>query len=277
MQKGSSMCELLGLCFNQPVRPEVSFRGFRRRAQDNPDGWGIARFEGPACQVFKEPLQADKSALAEFLCDCELLKSTIFVAHVRDASVGKPALKNTHPFVRVFRRREVVLAHNGTLHLDAGMLTRYRPVGDTDSEMLLCLLLGEMSQRCIRFDAYQAIEQLLQQCNRYGTMNVLFSEGEHLYAYTERTAYQPEEGNGAARLRNGLFVVRRRSPFGKVRLEDEDWRIDLDEEKDQEQTGVVIATRPLTSGEGENWERLSPGTLTVFKQGRQVYPPVTQA
>jgi len=271
------MCELLGLCFNQPVRPEISFRGFRPRAKDNPDGWGIARFEGPACQVFKEPLQADKSALAEFLCDCQLLQSTIFIAHVRDASKGGVALKNTHPFVRAFGRREVVLAHNGTLELEAGTLEHYRPVGDTDSELLLCLLLSEMSQRCIGFDAYRAIEQLLQQYNRCGTMNVLFSEGEHLYAYTERTAYQPEEGNGAGRLRNGLFVVQRQSSFGKVSLEDEDWQIDLDEAKNPELTGVVIATRPLTSGEQEHWQRLSPGTLTVFKQGRQVYPPATNA
>ena len=38
------MCELLGLCFNLPVRPDISFRGFRHRGENNPDGWGIAFF-----------------------------------------------------------------------------------------------------------------------------------------------------------------------------------------------------------------------------------------
>ncbi len=267
------MCELLGLCFNRPVRPEISFRGFRRRAEGNPDGWGIARFEGAACQVFKEPVRADSSPLAEFLRDYQLLESTIFIAHVRKSSRGGVALRNTHPFVRVFQRREVVLAHNGTLNLeDASLDEKFQAVGETDSERLLCLLLSDMWQRCIGFDAYQAIEQLFQQYNQYGTMNVLFSEGEHLYAYTESKAYRPAHDDEQKRPRNGLHVVGRQAPFGKVSLADEDWEIDLDEQEATGQQGVIVATWPLTTGEHENWQRLPPGKLTVFKAGRQVYP-----
>ncbi len=36
------MCELLGLSFNTPVRPNLSFKGFHIRGETNPDGWGIA-------------------------------------------------------------------------------------------------------------------------------------------------------------------------------------------------------------------------------------------
>ena len=36
------MCELLGLAFNKPISPSLSFRGFRHRGERNPDGWGLA-------------------------------------------------------------------------------------------------------------------------------------------------------------------------------------------------------------------------------------------
>lgn len=42
MGGGRKMCELLGLCFNLPVRPDIPFKGFRHRGANNPDGWGIA-------------------------------------------------------------------------------------------------------------------------------------------------------------------------------------------------------------------------------------------
>ena len=40
------MCELLGLSFNQPISPSLSFRGFKFRSEKdkNPDGWGIAYY-----------------------------------------------------------------------------------------------------------------------------------------------------------------------------------------------------------------------------------------
>jgi len=42
------MCELLGMSFNLPVRPSISFRGFRHRGEENPDGWGIAFYPDEA-------------------------------------------------------------------------------------------------------------------------------------------------------------------------------------------------------------------------------------
>ena len=142
------MCELLGLNFNRDVHCSLSFRGFRHGGDNNPHGWGVARFSGNACQVFKEPINANHSRLAEFLRDYDQFTSKIFIGHVRYRSVGEASLENTHPFVRVFRRREVALAHNSTLMGDLprnGL--RFRPVGDTDSEWLLCALLVGFAAR----------------------------------------------------------------------------------------------------------------------------------
>ena len=151
------MCELLGLNFNQPVRCSLSFRGFRHRGEHNPHGWGIARFDGRACQVFKEPIKAPNSRLATFLRDYEPFVSKIFIGHVRLASQGNPKLQNTHPFVRIFRSREIALAHNGTLSepvMPKDKL-KFHPVGETDSEYLLCALLTVLSEQEIRVTDFQ--------------------------------------------------------------------------------------------------------------------------
>ena len=252
------MCELLGLSFNREVHCSLSFRGFRHGGDNKPHGWGVARFSGNACQVFKEPINANHSRLAEFLRDYEQFASKIFIGHVRYRSVGEPSLENTHPFVRVFRRREVALAHNGTLMGDLPRNElRFRPVGDTDSEWLLCALLTELSAERIAFTDFPRIEVLLSRFNGQGRMNLLFSEGEHLYAYRDGSGY-----------RNGLCMVQRAAPFDGVSLQDEDWHIDLASEKDPSERGVVIATRPLTD---EPWTDLRSGALYVFRDGELVY------
>ncbi|MBF0236660.1 MAG: class II glutamine amidotransferase [SAR324 cluster bacterium] len=249
------MCELLGLNFNRPVRPAISFRGFRHGGADNPHGWGIARFDGKACQVFKEPIKGNESKLATFIRDYELFESKTFISHVRFASHGTRGLQNTHPFVRTFRSREVALAHNGTLRMKRSDLT-FHPVGQTDSELLLCTLLTTLSREHIEFSNYVRIEAVLREFNNDGNMNLLFSDGEHLFCYRDQRGY------------NNLFMVERRAPYSTISLKDEDWLIDLKEEKRLDQRGFVIATRKLTD---EPWNEIKPGNLMVFKDGDCVY------
>lgn len=92
-------------------------------------------------------------------------------------------------------------------------------------------------------------------------MNILFSEGEYLYCYLNQAGY------------NGICMTKRTAPFGKISLVDEDWEVDLAEEKRPDQRGFVIATRPLTN---EHWDDLEPGPLSVFRDGRRVYPASEQ-
>jgi len=205
----------------------------------------------------KEPTSVQNSKLATFLREYKAFVSKIFIGHVRYASRGNRSLQNTHPFVRTFRSREVVLAHNGTLEpVVERSLLKFHPVGETDSEFLLCALLTELTVKQIPFKDFQKIETILRSYNSHGNMNVLFSEGKHLYVYRDHTGY------------NGLFMTERTAPFDTVSLEDEDWEVELAEEKNLSQRGFVIATRPLTN---ETWDEMKPGCLSVFKDGRRVY------
>jgi len=254
------MCQLLALAFNEPVTTSLSFRGFRHRANCNPDGWGLATFDGSTASIIKEPRRADQSDEVESIVNNHDLSSSIFIGHVRYGNVGVASEQNTHPFVRTLRGRDVVLAHNGTLdkeqlkqHIDG----RHKPDGDTDSELALCVLVTWLIDANVALTDFGKLHDRLRELNECGKMNLLFSEGEHLFAY--------HDANGC----NGLCFTRRESPFSCVTLRDEDWTANLPEEKSPTQRGYVIATKPLT--EGEKWTAFDHGGLMVFKGGEAIY------
>lgn len=253
------MCELLGLNFKYPVSASFSFRGFRHRSENNAHGWGIARYDGAACQVFKEARKAEDSRLAEFIRDYEAFQSRIFIGHIRDATRGELNLANTHPFVRVFQGREIVLAHNGTLKKTPLQDKNLRncKVGQTDSEGILCALLTILEGEQISLIEFSRIEEILGDFNQGGTMNLLFSDGETLFCYKDNKGH------------NGLQIVERAAPFQPVSLKDEDWQVDFREEKEFDQHGFVIASHPLTVD--EPWTDLPCGKLFAFQRGKIVY------
>jgi len=257
------MCQLLGLSFNDRVKPEISFRGFMRRGASNPDGWGLALYpDGRAAQVFKEPVAAGESRLAEFIRDYPGLSSKIFIGHVRVASSGGQGYEDTHPFERALGGADYVFAHNGTLRgfkrEEPGGLT---PLGRTDSEWAFCRILDWLSLKGGRAwsgRAYGELEKVLGRLNALGNFNVLMSDGSRLFCYHDQGGY------------NGLSYVRREFAHTRIRLKDEDWEVDLGRTKEPGQKGYVIATKPLTD---EPWAMFPPGRLFVFEDGEIVHGP----
>ena len=256
------MCELLGMCFNQPVQPKVSFRAFRKRGRYNPDGWGLAFYPDKSAIVFKEPLMSEVSLLSRFVQGYSYIRSKIFVAHVRHGSAGARSYKNTHPFSRELNGVEYVFAHNGTLYNFKSLeLGRFKPLGDTDSEYVFCHILDEIEKRKIEEwteSEFRWLYEKFREINEYGTFNCLMSNGKYLFAYHDLDGYE------------GLHYVKRVAPFGPIVLLDEDYEINLAEEKDPSQRGYIVATKPLTN---ESWQNFKPGEFIVFKNGDVIYPP----
>lgn len=254
------MCELLGLAFNDPVSPGLSFRGFRQRAHRNPHGWGLAAITARKAHNVKEPIHAARSDIARTLPDRTPLAAPVFIGHVRAASCGEVSLENTHPFTRRVRGSDFVFAHNGTLakaRLGSRSDATFTPQGSTDSELAMCQLLSWMEHEAVAADGYASIEAFLRHMNAAGTLNLLFSDGRHLYCYHDEQGY------------NGLCWTHRRAPFCRVSLRDEDWTAELDEEKTPRQQGYVIASKRLT--DGEPWHEFRHGSLMVFRHGQLVY------
>lgn len=254
------MCELLGISFNQPVKPSLSFRGFRHRGKINPDGWGIAYYPDESVQVIKEPIRANRSSLSEFVKNYPGILSKILIAHVRYTSGTAVTHKNTHPFYRELNGREFVFAHNGTLLNYRDLRTgRFRSVGETDSEYAFCHIINCIEEREIdqwTNEQFRWLWNKLKTINDYGSFNCIFSDGVYLFCYYDNDGY------------NGLCFVQRKAPFNTVRLADEDFEINLSEEKDPFQKGFIIATRKLTD---ERWENFHAGELIVFKNGDIIF------
>jgi len=258
----ATACELLGLSFNESVPFQHVFSAFQAGGKENPDGWGVALYSDKSVTLFKEAANATESPLAEFLTSYEALRGKLLVAHVRDATVGGQSHQNTHPFSRELDGKEYALAHNGTLKefRDKLELSRLKPLGTTDSEHLLCYLLGRIeSKSVVEWDkqSFEWLQNELHTINGTGSLNCVFSDGTYLFAYHDEGGYKT------------LYHLKRTAPHGNVRF------VDLPEETElsglyrESAVGVIVATRPLSD---EPWVAFIPGQLLVFKDGVKIFP-----
>ncbi|RMH02216.1 MAG: class II glutamine amidotransferase [Chloroflexi bacterium] len=234
---------------------------FRHRSEPNRHGWGLAVYPDNSCQIIKEPIKAEDSKLSGFLTEYKPFKSKIFIGHVRYSTHGSISHCNTHPFSRELHGREYVFAHNGTIHDYQSLpVSRFHPIGETDSEWAFCHLLEQLCHRNITAwneNHFKWLAGVLNNINNHGNFNCLFSDGEYLFCYHDTGGY------------NGLRFVHRKPPFQiHVMLKDEDVQVDLSREKSQDQHGYVIASKPLTD---EDWDSFDAGELIVFRSGEMVY------
>ncbi|MBP8818983.1 MAG: class II glutamine amidotransferase [Syntrophomonadaceae bacterium] len=257
------MCELMAMSFNKPVNMTFSFTGMVHRGDYNRDGWGLAFYpdSSKAAQVIKEPVRAGVSPMTGFLKNYRHIRSSLYISHVRWAT-SKVSYANTHPFMRELGGKEYTFAHNGYLlgFETALPLERFAPMGTTDSEHAFCYLLDFIAKQVDIWDdrAFSKIEEVMREVNKLGNFNCLFTDGQYLFCYRDKNGYK------------GLSYTLRQAPFGHVKLEDEDFEIDLDSMKSPDEKGCIIATIPLTRG--EEWMPLTPGHLTVFHKGEKVFP-----
>src|SRR5215208_222003 len=178
------MCRVFGCVAAEPVsiRDELleAENPLIRQSEEHDSGWGMAVYERaggqqPQLVRFPEAAYADD----DFVGATEL-RGRIFNVHVRRATMGELCLENTHPFCL----GNYTFGHNGTIVryprlLEPGMR---RPEGDTDSEHLFNRLMHE-------FDPGAPVESLRStirtavECSPFSGLNVLFSDGEKLFAY----------------------------------------------------------------------------------------------
>jgi len=253
------MCELLGLSFAEPISADFSLSEFQLRDADNADGWGLAWYPDQSLAVVKEAMMWERSQHSGFLKSYQGLCSRIYIGHVRHRTTGgKPARADTHPFARELAGREYCFAHNGTIegHFWELPLGRYHPIGGTDSEFLFCHLLDEIARQENDFLTRPAgwiwLHDFLNNLNRRGRINCLFSDGQRLFCYHDTGGWK------------GLAIRKVYVPEGgKCHFGDPEIRFNL------AGTGVnhgfVIATRPLSSDSG--WQRFEPGELMVLADG----------
>ena len=255
------MCELLGLCFNKEVTVQLAFSGLKAGATDNPDGWGVGWYNEYGTQVIKEARPVDRSLLARSFLEDLGARSRIFVSHIRLATAGEAGYVNTHPFYRRFDNKTWVFAHNGTI--DPSQLsfpsTKFCPIGETDSELVFCSLLSWLSHRGIQLtdnNGFTLLHEKLREINRFGTLNLIFSDGKNLFVYHDSSGYL------------GLHYLLRQAPYKVVKLRGQYLTINLAEVIAPDERGYIVASKPLSD---EDWKRIQPGQLLIFSEGNSIF------
>jgi len=262
------VCELFAMSSRYPTSVGFSLETLARRGgHDGPhkDGWGVAYFEGHDVFLLRESSPAAESGLVKFM-ETNGPPSNLVLSHIRLATQGEPALRNTQPFQRELGGRAHVFAHNGnmpgiqaTCRLESN---RFTPVGDTDSEFAFCCLLerlgelwGRAAGRAPSIEARLAIvADFAAWLRPLGPFNFVYSDGDALFAHAHRRT----QSDGQVRP-PGLYLLVRSCNEQAV---------------DLTQSGVMlapvaqelslVASVPLTD---EPWEPISEGEVIALTQG----------
>ena len=249
----ASACDLMGFSFNKEVEAHELFGRFRELSPRNRDGWGVGFYTDASPTVFKEPIPVAESRLAEALIANRMIRSKVFILHLRAASIGKPSQRNTHPWVREVGGTEYTLAHVGGADKRLWQkveLGRFKPVGENCAEYLFCHIVGEIEKQGITAwdrEAFDRLHRIVQAVNEVQTTSHLLSDGTHLFAYSSK------RGTWLS------YAQRTMPPAGAA--------------SDAEPAaGFVVARNGQNLAEpGEQWTKIPPGHLVVFKEGKVVY------
>jgi predicted glutamine amidotransferase len=217
------MCRLYGFRANEPTKVECALvhaqNGLMaqsrrdRSGESHLHGWGVATYENGLPHLERQAWAAYHGE--HFRRVAARAYATTVLAHVRAATVGPPALENTHPF----SDGPWSFVHNGTIpafeHVRAAMLDamseRHRGAirGDTDSEHFFHFILSLHEQqptRPLEETLRAAVHQVLAWCRAAAPaeaagLNVILSDGVRMVGtrwgrslyYLERQGLQPCE------------------------------------------------------------------------------------
>jgi predicted glutamine amidotransferase len=265
------MCELFALSSKMPTTIRFSFERFAQRGgrlARHADGWGVAFFEGNDVRLLREPAAAAASPLVRFIESDGPLSATV-ISHIRLATRGDRTLANTQPFARELGGRMHVFAHNGDLGdaaVHSGLAgSRFRPVGETDSEIAFCGLLERLAP-CWSGTAMPSVETRMRVLTDFaralrllGPANFLYCDGDTLFAHAHRRT----QADGAVRP-PGLWMLERQCMESLPNAQ-----IDGISLAASPQSVVLFASVPLTD---EPWQALDEGQLVASRAGRMVVP-----
>jgi len=216
------------------------------QSRREPDGYGIGTFdrEGRPHVVKRAKAAFEDRA---FPAEAHELRSRIFLAHIRFATNGANAERNTHPFIQHGR----LFAHNGVVHgldeLEARLREPYRELvrGETDSERVFALITQEIDDHGgdIGAGLTAAVRWIASELPLYA-LNVLLGTPDGVWAlrYPETHALMWFDD------RDGHVHGSRHDRRHRL-------RVGIDEPV----PGIGIASEPV--GLPDQWRMLEPGEL----------------
>jgi glutamine amidotransferase len=265
------MCELFVMSSSRPATVTYSMREFARHGgltADHADGWGIAYIDDRDARVFRDTDAAAESPYLRLVSALEF-RSDIVVSHIRKATQGETALRNTQPFARELGGRVHVFAHNGDLHgIDRQselQLGRHLPIGETDSEYVFCALLHRLrllwseSKKFPEFaERLRVVVDFASEIRRLGPANFIYTDGDAIFIHGHK---RKTAGDGVMRP-PGLHLLCRSCEVTPAPIVIPGLAI-----ASETQSVVLAASVPLTD---EGWTPLAEGQVMAVREGKVI-------
>lgn len=269
------MRELFGMSSRNPATVTLSLSIMAEHGGNtapHKDGWGIAYYEDSDIRLLRDTTCASHSPWVQFVEQQEI-RSTLVLSHIRKASAGIVAIKNTQPFSRELGGHVHVFAHNGhlpTLRKHTRFQSdTFRPIGDTDSEFGFCALLERLKPLwrtetrpdvAARLDV---VAEFASDLRILGPANFLYCDGEVLFAHGHRRKQADGEFKPP-----GMHILHRIcanvDPFS------ESAGVSVTAHS---QNVILVASVPLTS---EAWEPLREGEVLAIANGEVEFHRLTR-
>lgn len=256
------MCELFAMSAKYPTRVHFSMSIFAQHGGDtgpHKDGWGVAYYQGKETWRTKAAESAAFSNTLEFVRE-NAPATSLMLSHIRLATHGDVNLENTQPFSYPLHGKRITFAHNGHVPdlLESHSPTLYQPIGTTDSETVFAMVLARFKQlaELDRDQRFNALEMFLQDLGNAGPLNVVFSDSQYLFAFSNKRT-QPDK---SIRPPGMHFLCRQCSSRQELDLSG------VQIGGDQQEL-VLFASVPLSS---EDWQPMEPNRLYVAEQGHLI-------
>jgi len=262
------MCELFVMSSRLPATVNYSLEEFARHGGGtgpHGDGWGIAYYEDRDARVIRDLDPAATSPLVRCVADRGLRSGTV-ISHIRHATQGAIALRNTQPFAREVGGRIHLFAHNGDLeniasapNLELGV---DRPIGETDSELAFCALLARIrqlwngrSETPSLEDRTAIVSDFAHTLRPFGPANFIYFDGDALFLHGHRRKHDNEEEPRPP----GLNLLCR-----SCTVDGNEFRTEGLEIAGGNQHVVLAASVPLSD---EPWRPFAEGEIVVVRAG----------
>ncbi|SMF24890.1 class II glutamine amidotransferase [Pseudobacteriovorax antillogorgiicola] len=261
------MSDFLVMSFDSLSSPSIFLENLRDVPHAKRSGWGVAWYphDGPAASIVKDSSSKDATDLASTLSNWDNFSSTTFLCKVRGGA-KRYTHQNTQPFSRTYGGRDWLFMHNG--ELDRGSLQEkvmadnsqfLLPMGDTDSELIFCYILGKMAQHqylTLSDAPWETLRSWLQELEEFGTINIAISDTRHTVLYHGQV------------FEDKLFYTRVCPPHDELKYHSTEVHILLDRPTDTNRTLVMASSTNFPQGD---WEEVAPGQLVVVRLGAIQY------
>lgn len=261
------MCELFAMSSRGPATVTLSLSLLAEhggKTAQHKDGWGIAFFDEKDARILKDTASASQSQWVQFV-EQQALRSTLVISHIRLATDGDVAIRNTQPFGREMGGRMHVFAHNGHVPdvktQDRFSSDAFCPIGDTDSEIAFCALLEKIKPLWTDRDTTPDMQARLavvadfaSDLGQLGQANFLYCDGDVLFAHGHRRAQADGEIKAP-----GLYWLHRQCSREDLHAETSGVSV-----TSPNQHVILVASVPLTT---EAWVPLQEGEVLAISHG----------